>query len=164
MTETKSLSDVQRRALLHSEAQKEMRARGCTYEQAFSTVLTIHPEWQGASPPRLATERPQRTSGQLISAGVETTDTERGQRIQELVNAYLSANPKTSYDVAFKRVLEDPKNKELVEGMHRPGRGAVNLWQKRSTDGATPPSKYPQGQGTNLPASTPAERAARLSR
>jgi hypothetical protein len=141
------LTDIQRRALLWGEVQK-LRASGMDYDSAFQTAVEAHPEWRTVEP-LAGQNRQRRTGAQMVNDGGAITDEERSRRIQELVSAYLTANPKVSYDAAFQRVLTDPKNAEPVKGMHQPQR-------------AFKPIQTNHGAGGNTPSRSPAPKSADL--
>jgi hypothetical protein len=139
-------------AEFRAEILREQRATGLSYTQAFELVCGRYPELQH---PTLANDRND-TEG----AGA------RSEQIQKLVREYCEAfglDPKgPAYTNAFKRVLE--MHPEIASAMHLPGRSNANTWRAASSDGTTPPSKYPQGQGVPGPAMTPPERAAKLAK
>ena len=129
------LTNIQRQALLRAEVQK-LQAAGMAYDRAFETAFEANPEWNTEP---LAGQR--RAGAQVVNDAAAITNAELNRRIQELVNAYMAANPDTGYDAAFRRVLTDPRNKELVQGMHLPQRGIKAVQTNRGAGGNTPPRK-----------------------
>ena len=86
----------------------------------------------------------------MVNDGAAITNAELNRRIQELVNAYMAANPNVGYDAAFRRVLSDPKNKELVQGMRQPQR-------------VFKPVRTNHWAGSNTPPRSPAPKSADLA-
>ena len=137
------LTNIQRQALLRAEVQK-LQAAGMDYDRAFETAFEANPEWNTEP---LAGQR--RAGAQVANGGSAITNAELNRRIQELVNAYMAANPDTGYDAAFRRVLTDPRNKELVQGMRLPQR-------------AFKPVRMNYAAGRNTPPRSPAPKTANL--
>ena len=141
------LTNIQMRALLQAEVAR-LKAAGMDYNLAFSTATEAHPEWSAVEP--LGDQnRQRRTGAQMVNDGAAITNAELNRRIQELVNAYMTANPDTGYDAAFRRVLTDPRNKELVQGMRLPQR-------------AFKPVRMNYAAGRNTPPRSPAPKTANL--
>ena len=135
-TMSDKLTNIRKQALLRAEVQK-LQAAGMDYDRAFETAFEANPEWHTTEP--LAAQR--RAGAQVVNDAAAITNAELNRRIQELVNAYLAANPDTGYDAAFRRVLTDPRNKELVQGMHLPQRGIKAVQTNHGAGGNTPPRK-----------------------
>ena len=131
-----------------AEVLREVKVSGLSYDEAFSLVLERYPsmktQWQFHNE-NLADSR---------AAGVE---------LQERLDQYFKDHPHldrkvlSTYQNSFNRVCE--MHPEIVARMHVPGRSAVNLWVKHSSDGKTPavPLKATDRQMPN----SPAERAAK---
>ena len=162
-TMSEKLTDIQCRALLRGEVQK-LQTSGMDYDTAFQTAFESHPEWRAVEP--LGDQnRQRRTGAQMVNDGAAITNAELNRRIQELVNAYMAANPNVGYDAAFRRVLSDPRNKELVQGMHLPQRAFKPIQTNRGAGVNTPPSHYRpysgKGSAGEYSTGSPPERAAK---
>jgi hypothetical protein len=141
-------SPVQFRA----EVRREQTAQNCSYELAFETVADRYP----------ALRQPQFGNEDLGDSAAA------GNAFRELVNRYFVDHPtlkRTSqhdYDFVFAKMSRE--HPELTARMHTPMRSNANVWLASTSDGKTPTRKSaPQGQGKNLPAATPPERAAKLA-
>lgn len=161
----KTMTDIQRKALLKGEV-KKLQANGMGYTEAFQTAYEGHPEWHPVGEYRLAGGHAARRAGATMINDGSAGDIDRSAEIQRLVAAYMKSHPAATYNVAFGAVLRDPANKALAASLHRPGKTPGNMLGKfGSGAGHTPPNPHaPQGQGDPGSASTPPQRAARLSR
>jgi hypothetical protein len=152
------LTDSQRRrALLRAEVQK-LKASGMDYDTAFATVCAGHPEWRGSNSPG---SRSRGRRADITNINDASVPPARTAEIQRLVAEYQKSHPGATYDVAFRAVLADPKNKELATSLHQPQKAFKPVRENRGPGVNTPPPyRQPVPSAREMP-NSPAERARR---